>query len=50
MTPAQAVQGLMRHVDAGRAIKTPLGFIPAGTGNGICCSMGLWGAWCGVVW
>ena len=49
MTLGQAVQGLMRHADVARAIALPLAFIPAGTGNGIAVSMGIWGV-CALVY
>ena len=39
----EVINGLSRHADWQRAIQLPIGPIPAGTGNGLVVSMGIWG-------
>ena len=36
--PVQVVNGLMEREDWEQAIKTPIGMLPMGSGNGLCAS------------
>ena len=38
LLPVQVVNGLMEREDWEQAIKTPIGMLPMGSGNGLCAS------------
>ena len=35
----QVYQGLMSRDDATKAVQVPIGILPAGSGNALCCSI-----------